>query len=76
MKSTFGENTAEKGPWERAWKAGKEGEGSVTILQAQLLFRSELSALMSAPLRVSCYFLCLEALLNPFSQILEAFICS
>lgn len=28
MKSTFGENTAEKGPWERAWKAGKEGEGA------------------------------------------------
>ena len=31
--------------------AGKEGEGAVTILQAQLLFRSELSALMSAPKR-------------------------
>ena len=29
--------------------AGKEGEGAVTILQAQLLLRSELSALMSAP---------------------------
>ena len=28
MKSTFGENTAEKGPWERAWKVGKEGGGA------------------------------------------------